>query len=110
MTTISIPSHGEMTVRRPNGEIEIVRTPIMSAKHVEASKIATAKAGRGEILSYIVINKDIAEPMPTAADLASDAHVASRRAIERASATGERNESVSRTDRTPYQKGDEVAA
>lgn len=105
MSIISIPSHGEITILRPNGEIETIRCPIMSDKQVEASKTATAKAGRGEILGYRVINKDVAEPMPSAAEIASDTHVAYRRAIERASAAGERNEAVTRPDNTPTHKG-----
>jgi hypothetical protein len=104
--SISIPSHGEMIIRRPNGAIETVRAPILSSAQVAKATADTRKAGRGEILSYTIINRDVAEPTPTAAEIASDVHHAQRRAIERASASGERNEAITRRDNTPMHKGD----
>jgi hypothetical protein len=46
-------THTTLTVRRPNGEIETVDYPHpVNAKVFEAIKAATAKAGRGTVLSY----------------------------------------------------------
>ena len=46
-------THTTLTVRRPNGEIETVNYPHpVNAKTFAAIKAATAKAGRGEVLSY----------------------------------------------------------
>lgn len=62
---LTVPSHVEVDVRRPSGEIETVRVPnskTWSPGNFSACKEATRKAGRGEALAYRNVTMQIEEP------------------------------------------------
>jgi len=62
---VTIPSHCELTIVRPNGETEIVNYTVatkgqirtMRDKEFAIIKAATAKAGRGDVVSYRNVTK-----------------------------------------------------
>ena len=87
MKTVQIPSHVMLTVIRPNGVTEIVRHPTfteISEQTFKAAQAATAKAGKGKLVSYENVKKQATYTM-TAADLATE----STENIERMMAFGE---------------------
>lgn len=62
--TLEIADYVEITIRRPGGEIEMVRHPSLPALNDAAfARIAeaTKAAGRGEALSYQNFTKEILE-------------------------------------------------
>lgn len=101
--TLKMASHVELTIRRPDGNIEVVRHPKFAAinDQIFAQLVsATKAAGRGDILSYANITKDVEETdvvlaqrlAGEAADHAYDAYKAGHDAIARMSAGGEKGE------------------
>jgi hypothetical protein len=83
-----VPSHVEITVRRPNGITETVRMPaqvreLTPGRFAELQK-GTKAAGRGDVLSYANITK-AATYTVSAADAVTD----SGERIERAMRAGE---------------------
>lgn len=71
---VQVPDYCELTVRRPNGEIEVVRGNGFTAlndKLFARVKTESAKAGRGELLSYRNVTK-AASYTTTEADAATD--------------------------------------
>ena len=88
MSKVQIPSHVMLTVIRPNGVTETVRHPTfteISEKTFKAAQAATAKAGRGQLISYENVKKEAKYTM-TAADLATQ----STEKIEKMMAFGEK--------------------
>ena len=76
-------SHTELTVRRPNGAVEVVTVPYVVLPEVYKKMVAaTASAGKGEILSYRVVS----EPVPRTIH---DRVIEEGEAIERAMRLGE---------------------
>ena len=76
-----------LTVIRPNGVTEIVRHPSfteITEATFKAAQVATAKAGRGQLVSYENVKKEATCTM-TVADLATD----STARIEKMMAFGE---------------------
>jgi len=80
MTTIT--THAELTIKRPDGIVETVRakhTP-MTDKLLAMYRKATADAGRGEVLSYTNVTKEVETPAEwdrlAAAEREYDAHQA----------------------------------
>jgi hypothetical protein len=74
MFEVKIPSHVMLTIKRPDGSIEVVKysnATEISSGLFDKIKAATKKAGKGDVLSYENIKKDAAYTM-TAADLATD--------------------------------------
>lgn len=60
--TIEIPSHLEIDVRRPNGDVETIRHPTMRSltkQQFAAMQQQTRAAGRGEVLSYRNVTKTV---------------------------------------------------
>lgn len=107
--TVQVPSHVEITVRRPGGNVETVRMPgrtMVSAREIEQIKLQTAKAGRGEVLSVVNVTKAVAAPQPSAADLERDAYERNRAAVYRASAGGEPYDDGRDHDNTPAHPSD----
>jgi hypothetical protein len=53
-------SHTEITIRRPNGNIEVVinKDRIWNDKLIAQARKATLAAGRGEIIGYKNVNKE----------------------------------------------------
>lgn len=109
MQTVKVPSHVEVDVRRPNGVVETItipgRTRLIERQFAEMV-VATRKAGRGEVLAYRNVEKDVPAPQPTAGDLAEMEYRRRTAAIYAASAGGERDETADRADNTPSHKGD----
>jgi hypothetical protein len=71
---VQVPDYCELTVLRPNGEIEVVRANGFTAlndQRFARIKLETAKAGRGEVLSYRNVTKTAAYTT-TEADAATD--------------------------------------
>ena len=115
--TVKIPSHVIVTIKRPNGAVEQmdytaatkrqVRT--MTQKMVVTINKAMAAAGRGEIIAFENILKEVAAAKPTAADLAKEAYIRQTNAVYRMSAGGERCDQISGIadgDATPAHKLD----
>ncbi len=80
---LTVASHVEVTIRRPNGVIETVKVPNsreFGPRDFALCQANTAKAGRGDVLSYTNVTKQIAEPTEyarlAADERAYDAHVA----------------------------------
>ena len=96
--TISIPSHCMVTIRRPNGEIETMNYTAatkgqvveMSPKTMEFVNGLMEKAGRGRIVDYENVSKEVPRPEKSKADIAYDKMIDERIAVMRASAGGER--------------------
>jgi hypothetical protein len=62
---LTVPSHLEITIRRPSGGIETITHPkfrTISDKDFRDIKAATLAAGRGECLSYVNVTKQVEEP------------------------------------------------
>lgn len=62
--TLQMASHVELTIRRPDGSIEVVRHPKLAAINDRIFALlvsATKAAGRGDVLSYANITKDVEE-------------------------------------------------
>lgn len=76
-------SHTELTIRRANGEIEVVRAQNIAFGMTDAKfaaiKKATKAAGRGDCLSYVNVQRDM-----TADELAQVAEISSALRNERA--------------------------
>lgn len=109
MSTVNIPSHVEIDVRRPNGDVETITHPTFkSIRESDFAKIkaATAKAGKGECLGYRNVEKAVASYEPTAAELASDKHYYATKAIYAASASGESCDDAADNDNTHAAKSD----
>ena len=106
MTTV--PSHLEITVRRPNGTVEtIVHPQWKQINDRDFAKLVagTKAAGRGEVLSYRNVTKEIAEPAKYARLAAAEkADNARRAAVYRAMDAADEAPAA---DRTPYTQGDE---
>lgn len=103
---LTVPSHVEIDVRRPSGLVETVtvtNSKTWSASDFSRSKDATAKAGRGELLAYRNVTKQIEAPaeyaLMSAAEKAWDD---SRKAIYRAMDADYETDS----DNTPATKED----
>ena len=108
MKTLEIHSHLEIDVLRPNGQTETVtlqRSEFSPREH-KACVENTKKAGRGDVIAVRSIKKTVPMPMPTAAEVASDAYHAQHTAIERMSAGGEVDETTSRRDNITSHKSD----
>lgn len=89
----TIPSHCEVTIRRPNGEISTIRHPkitTMIPKLWEQMKEAMKMAGRGECISYKNVTKQVPAIMPTQAELELEQYERERDAIYHMAAGGER--------------------
>jgi len=70
MKTLTVPSHVEITVRRPDGQVETVQVPNSrewSQRDFAGCKQATANAGRGEVLSYRNVTEQVEQPTEYAA-------------------------------------------
>lgn len=115
--TVKIPSHVMVTVKRPNGSIEQmdytaatkgqVRT--MTQKLLATVNKAMAAAGRGQVIAFENITKEVDAPKPTAADIAEERYIKSHNAILRASAGGEPCDQINGIadgDNTPANKLD----
>lgn len=94
--TLTIPSHVELTVRRPNGDTEVIRHPSLTSindKVFAQIAASTKAAGRGEVLSYSNVTKQVEESdemyAQRLAGEAADRATASTRNIERMMARGE---------------------
>ncbi len=106
---IEIHSHTEITVRRPNGEIEVVTKDSFQPwgkRQFDVAKKATAEAGRGELVSYTNITKMAEAPKPTDADLAEQEYRRSHDRIAGMAAGGESFERAGNLDNTPAHKSD----
>lgn len=82
-----VPSHVMLTVKRPGGEIEVVKYAAqdeISPVRFKMIQEATRKAGKGEVLSYENVKKDSTITW-TDADLATESTVK----IEKMMAYGE---------------------
>jgi hypothetical protein len=99
--TLTIPSHVELTIRRPSGEVETVVIPTDRARELSDGLFAqivaaTKAAGRGDVLAYKNCTKDVIESDQMYAErLAGEAadreYYASKR-LERMMAYGEADE------------------
>ena len=87
--TYEIPSHVELTVIRPNGQVEVVTHPtlkVISASQFAQIKDSTKKAGRGDVTTYKNVKKEVTSTIEmTDAD---KSYMASRE-IEKMSRMGE---------------------
>lgn len=60
--TIKVKSHCEITIRRPDGKVEIVRKDFVDSALFAQIKQATKAAGRGECLSWSQVMMDMEVP------------------------------------------------
>lgn len=115
--TVNIPSHVIVTIKRPNGAVEQMdytaatkgQARTMTQKMVVTINKAMAAAGRGEIIAFENILKEVAAAKPTAADIAEEAYIRQTNAVYRMAAGGERCDQVSGIadgDNTPAHKLD----
>lgn len=113
--TVSVPSHVELTIRRPNGGIEIVNGPAhirsITTRQFADIQAAYSRSGKGEALSYANITKEVTESDEDYASRihgqAMDALSESSRKIAEGMAYGERDESASHGSRSePTHKSD----
>ena len=85
------PDYCEVTVKRPNGTLEIIKVP-GRAELCDAAfaimKKATKAAGRGDLVSYKNVTRQIADYVMTAADKTNQAYDNRVKAIANLSATG----------------------
>lgn len=83
---LTVHSHSELTIRRPNGAIEVARHPAELNNALFARiQSATKAAGCGDVLSYTLKTQPVPEPAGYAAGVAADrAYEAGRSAIYRA--------------------------
>lgn len=104
---LTVPSHLEIDIRRPNGVVETVRPAgrtTMSPPELAATKEATAKAGRGEVLAFRAVTKQIEEPAEYARLSAAErAYDASTAAVYRAMDARAETQAV---DGTPAHQSD----
>lgn len=115
-STYTTPSHVEIDIRRPNGEIETVNLTAKAAHMTEISdrmfaqiQRDTKAAGRGEVLAYrnVRITKELTYTAEEIALAKSEREYReSYNRIVNASAAGERDESRDRPSREPWHKGD----
>lgn len=121
-STYEAASHVELTIRRPNGDIEVVRPRVpgqqdrymtrMTEREFELFRRHTREAGRGEILSYANVTKTVTIDPATLAEMqaASDAeerYNKSTRAVYAAmDAYREGHRDGSDNDNTPSHKTD----
>lgn len=111
METVKVPSHVEVDVRRQNGIVETITIPgrtRLIEREFAAMVKATREAGRGEVLAYRNIEKDVPAPQPTAADLVEEKYRRDTAAIYRASAGGEPCDDGEFVDNTPAHKRDDI--
>jgi hypothetical protein len=107
--TIKANSHTEITIRRPNGQIEVVRKDsVLNSKMDDAMfakiKAATAQAGRGECIGYVNIQIDVEVPQEfDRLDAADRAYDQGRAAVYRAMDAKDDGEA---RDNTPAHKSD----
>ena len=111
--TYTTPSHVELTVRRPNGNVEVVSNDKLTQinDRTFAQIVAQTKAaGRGDVLSYTNVSKNVVETdAQYAARLAGekrDAEINADRNAASAYGCGERDETSERTSRAPSHKAD----
>lgn len=65
MSAVQVPSHAELTICRPNGDIETVRFtggPELNPALFARIQTATKAAGRGDVLSYTNVKKIVETP------------------------------------------------
>lgn len=109
MTTkyLTVPSHLELTILRPNGVTETIRHPQwkqISDSDFGKIRSATRAAGRGEVLSYSNVTMQVEEPAEWAAlQAADDLYNAGNRAVYRAM---DAKQDAEYADRTPSTKSD----
>lgn len=115
--TYTTPSHCEIDIRRPNGEIETVNLTAKAAHLTEISagmfariQRDTKAAGRGEVLAYRNV-RETHELVYTAEELAEDKaereYKAHYNRVIGASAAGERDECANHgSSLAPWHKGD----
>ncbi len=110
--TLTVPSHYELTIRRPNGVIETVPGPAAAGRSIDERmfariKQATADGGKGEVLSYANMTKEIErDPRHIAAAAAERAYNAGHNAVANMASMGERDETRQRVSRAPAHKAD----
>lgn len=116
--TLQIPSHVEVDVRRPDGQVETVRptNPVtggvlrtITQRQIAELKAATSAAGRGEVLDVRNVTRTVEAAKPSAADLAEEDYIRRTNAIYAASAGGERHDRIggaADVDRTPAHPSD----
>lgn len=113
--TYTVPSHVELTIRRPGGNIEtvIMTKPVRRITDREFSEIkaATAKAGRGEVVGYVNVTTEHVESDADYAERialeSADRDYASSKRMERMMAYGERDECAHHgSRREPSHKAD----
>ena len=113
MSTMTIPSHVEIDIIRPTGEIETVR-PAQFCKLTDRdfARIAdaTAKAGRGKCIAYRNVTKSVEDTVSNdPGRIAEIKYINDHNAIIRAGAGGEKCDRIggaNDTDKTPANKTD----
>lgn len=104
---LTVPSHLELTIRRPNGAVETIRHPQwkqISDSDFGKIKAATLAAGRGEVLSYANVTMQVEEPAEWAElQAAEDRYNAGRDAVYRAMDAKDDGDG---RDNTPSHKSD----
>lgn len=114
-TTYSAPSHVELTIRRPSGVMETVTFP--HQKQISKSTFAqivkaTKDAGRGDVLSYTNVTREVAIAPEAIAEMQAMSDAENRynkehRAVYAAmDAYHEGHRDDDRMDNTPYTKED----
>lgn len=106
---IQMPLRAEITIRRPNGNVETVPAPgtkELNDKLFARIKEATKSAGRGECLSYENLTEEAWVDGPTDAELEADKYHKELKAAYRDDAYGEDCYDLSQKDRTPSHKTD----
>ena len=110
--TITVPSHVEMDIRRPTGQIEtVIRKDIsvFTARDFGLVKAATAKAGRGECIAYRCVTKEVEDTVSNDPSRQAELqYIAGQNAVMRASACGEKSDQIGHMpeDNTPANKTD----
>lgn len=106
---IEMPVRADITIRRPNGNIEVVAAPgtkELNDKLFSRINAATKEAGRGECLSYENITEEKLVDGPSDAELEADEYHRQTKAACRDDAYGEDHDDLSQDDRTPSHKPD----
>jgi|GEM_PF-3102599 len=111
--THTTPSHVDLTVRRPNGNVEVVRNDklIQINDRTFAQIVAQTKAaGRGDVLGYTNVTathtETDAQYATRIAGEKSDAAIRADRNAVRAYGCGETDQTGERTSRAPSHKAD----
>lgn len=104
---VTVPSHLEITIRRPNGTVETVTHPkfkTITDKDFDAMKAAMKAAGRGECVSYRNVTKQVETPAEWDRLAAAErAYHGSTAAVYRAMDARAETQAI---DRTPAHKSD----